>query len=236
MFNLPEYPSDEMKIIVSDVHFKLALAYQGANADNPYQEKEFLDNSLENLEISLKFDSTNADAKMVLSRLKDDHLTEILEKGIASYNKGKRDELQYIAADHYLSQAIKMDPENEQAHKYLQLTRKRNLNLLDPGLNVPLAVTDRMQNPEYTAFLIVAYNQLPENVYISAGNFVLVRQNGDQIYGKTSNMFTMPFEGTTLSNGEETSGVVAFPTTADLSYARLELRKDGEVLGYKNLP
>jgi len=236
MLNMPEYASDGLKKTVSETHFKLAQAYQEAKPDNPYQEKEYLNNALQNLETSLKFDSTNIDAQQALTQIKEAHLSEILEKGIAAYKKGKSDDLQYIASDYYLSQALKMDPENEEANKYLRLTRKKSLNLLDPGLEVPIAVTDRMQNPEYTAFLIVAYSQLPENLYISAGNFVLVKKGGEEIRGKTSNMFTLPFEGTTLSNGEETSGVVAFPTTSELSYARLELRKDGEVLGYKNLP
>jgi hypothetical protein len=236
MFNLPEYPSENLKRTVSETHFKLAQAYQEAKVDNPYQEKENLNNSLQNLETSLRYDSTNTEAQQALSQLKEAHLSEILEKGITAYKKGKSDDLQYIAADYYLSQALKLDSENEEAVKYLRLTRQKSLNLLDPGLEVPIAVTDRMQNPEYTAFLVVAYSQLPENIYISAGHFVLVKQSGEEIQGKTSNMFTLPFEGTTLSNGEEISGVIAFPTITDLSYARLELRKDGEILGYKNLP
>jgi tetratricopeptide (TPR) repeat protein len=236
VLNLPEYPSENLKKTVSEMHFLLGLAYTAAKADNPYQEKKYFNNAIQNLEIALKYDSTNTEAQEAFARLKDENFTEIYEKGVAAYNKGKSDDLQYIAADYYLSNALKLDPDHEKAAKYLSLARKRSLNLLDPGMDVPIAITDRMQNPEYTAFLIVAYNQMPENLYVSANSFVLVKKGGEEFYGKTSNMFTTPLEGTTLSNGEEISGVVAFPTTGDISLARVELRKDGEVLGYKNLP
>jgi hypothetical protein len=49
-------------------------------------------------------------------------------------------------------------------------------------------------------------------------------------------MFSTPLEAKSIGNGEETGGVVAFPLKERQEFARLEFRKDGEVLGYKNLP
>jgi hypothetical protein len=82
----------------------------------------------------------------------------------------------------------------------------------------------------------VIYNLLPENLSVSAGNLYLIKKDGKEIRGKTSGQFSTPLVDKTIANGEETAGVVAFPLPADRNFARLEFRKDGKMLGYKNLP
>ncbi|MBN2366104.1 MAG: hypothetical protein EH225_08895 [Calditrichaeota bacterium] len=233
---VPENPSTTMKRTVSNVYLKLAQAYRNARPENPYQQRKYFDQALKNIEKSLTHDSTNSAAVEALNQFREEHFQSLLEKGMASYKKAARDPLQYIAADHYLTNALKLDPENAEAKRYRTLARKKSLNLLDPGMDVPIAVTDQMKNEEYTAFLVVTYNLLPEPLYVSAGHFVLVKENGEEVYGKTSGMFSTPLEGKTIANGSETAGVVAFPSSGNNTFARLEFRKDGEVLGYKNLP
>jgi hypothetical protein len=233
---VPEDPSPELQRTLSDVYLKLADAYKNARAENPYQQRNYFDKAVENFEKSLTYDSTNSAARQAMSEFREEHFNSILEKGVSAYRKGSKDPLQYIAADHYLTNALKLDPENAEASKYRTLARRKALNLLDPGLEVPIAVTDEMENNEYVAYLVVVYNLLPDHLYVSAGNFVLVKNNGSEVYGKTSGMFTTPLEGKTIANGQETAGVVAFPISENTNYARLEFRKNGEILGYKNLP
>jgi tetratricopeptide (TPR) repeat protein len=184
--HLPSDLSDNMSKTISNIYFKLAQAYQTSKADNPYQQKKFFDHALNNLERSLAYDSTNTQASLELQIFKEAHFEEMLDKGIFAYKKGRRDALQYIAADHYLSNALKLDPENKQAQKYLRLTRKRALNVLDPGLDVPLAITDQMVNTDYLAFLVVVYNLLPDNLYVNPANFYLVKNDGGEIRGKST--------------------------------------------------
>lgn len=233
---LPPNPSPEMKVQVSEAYFKLALAYKNAKAENPFQKEQFFNKALQNLKRSLAYDSTNTEANKALEQFKLENFQKYLERGIASYRKGSRDALQYLNADIYLTNALRLDPENEKAQKYLKRARERALNLLDPGQQVPFAITDQMENSEYLAFLVVVHNQLSEGLSINAGNFYLVKENGKEIRGKSSGMFSTPFAPTSLANGEEAAGVVAFPLPETKDYARLELRKNGDLLGFKNLP
>ena len=209
---------------------------EGSAQKNPYQKKQYLNMTLDYIEKSLAFDSTNTNAQAALSDYREEHFNSLKEKGLSAYKKGATDPLQYIAADYYLTQSIKLDPENKEANRYLKLSRKKALNLLDPGMEVPIAVTDRMENEQYVAFLVVVYNLLPENLYVTAEHLYLIKKDGSAIRGKTSGMFTTALESKTLANGQEMAGVVAFPLPENKNFARLEFRKDGEVLGYKNLP
>jgi tetratricopeptide (TPR) repeat protein len=233
---VPENPTPEMKKTISETYLTLALAYKNAKAENPFQKRQFFNKALESLEQSLLYDSTNTEANNTLAQFKDENFQEMLDKGISTYRRGSRDRLQYIAADYYLTNALKLDPENEDAKRYLRLSRQKSLDLLDPGQNVPIAVTDQMENTEYMAYLVAAYNQMPDPITISASNLYLIRKNGAALQGKISEMFSTPFNTVTISNGEETGGVVAFSLPNTKDYIRLELRKDGDVLGYKNLP
>ena len=233
---VPVNPSQNMNSEIYQIYLKLAFAYKQTKAENPYQKKQYLDRSLDYIEKSLAQDSTNSEALTALAEYKEEHFMSLKEKGLTAYKKGPQDPLQYIAADYYLTQSLKLDPENPEAQKYLTLSRKKALNLLDSGMDVPIAVTDRMENDQYIAFLVVIYNLLPENLYVTAEHLYLVKKDGSAIRGKTSGMFTTALESKTLSNGQEMAGVVAFPLPQDKNFARLEFRKDGEVLGYKNLP
>jgi len=232
----PENPSPEVLKATGDVYVKLAIAYKVSKADNPFQQKKNFESALECLEKALEYDPTNADANQAMRRFKEENFNEIFEKGMAAYKKGNSDPLQYVTADHYLTNATFLDPNHAEAAKYLSLTRKRALNLLDPGLTVPIAVTDQMENTDYVAYLVVVYNLLPENLSVSAGNFYLIKKDGKEIRGKTSGQFSTALVDKTIRNGEETAGVVAFPLPADKNFARLEFRKNGKMLGYKNLP
>lgn len=231
-----DYPSPNLKKILSNTYLRLAQAYKSQKGENPYQQREYFEKALENLEKSISMDSTNIAANEALAQFKNDYFQDLLEKGIVSYRKGSRDALQYIAADHYLTNALKLDPNNKQAKRYLKLTRKRALNLLDPGLDVPIAITDKMVNEDYIAFLVVVYNLLPDNLRVNASNFFLVREDGKEIRGKTTGMFSTPLDAETITNGQEAGGVVAFSLNDNQQFARLEFRKGDKVLGYKNLP
>lgn len=233
---LPENPSPELLQATSEIHLKLAVAYKNTKGDNPFQQKKNFETALAYLEKALEFNPNNTEAIQVMRQFKEENFMDIYEKGLAAYKKGVNDPLQYIAADHYLTNATFLDPTHSEAAKYLSLARQKALNILDPGLAVPIAVTDQMQNTDYVAFLIVVYNLLPEKLSVSAGDIYLVKKDGKEIRGRISAQFSTPLVDKTIANGEETAGVVAFPLPAEKNYARLEFRKNGKVLGYKNLP
>jgi tetratricopeptide (TPR) repeat protein len=233
---LPDNPSPELLSATSDIHLKLAIAYKNTKADNPFQQKKNFETSLKFLEKSLGYDSSNVEANQIMRKFKEENFIEIFEKGMTAYNKGSKDPLQYIAADHYLTNATFLDPSHSEAAKYLNLARKKALNVLDPGFAVPIAITDQMENTDYVAYLVVVYNLLPEHLSVSAGNLYLIKKDGKEIRGKTSGQFTTPLVDKTIANGEETAGVVAFPLPADRNFTRLEFRSNGKMLGYKNLP
>lgn len=233
---VPSSPTDNLTSEISQIYLKLAFAYKQTKAENPYQKKQYLDRSLDYIERSLAQDSTNQGAQAALVEYKEEYFMSLKEKGLAAYKKGDKDPLQFIAADYYLTQSLKLDPENSEAQKYLKLSRKKALNLLDSGMDVPIAVTDRMENEQYVAFLVVVYNLLPDNLYVTAEHLYLIKKDGTAIRGKTSGMFSTALESKTLANGQEMAGVVAFPLPQTKNFTRLEFRKDGEVLGYKNLP
>jgi tetratricopeptide (TPR) repeat protein len=233
---LPDNPSPELLSATSDIHLKLAIAYKNTKADNPFQQKKNFETSLKFLEKSLGYDSSNVEANQIMRKFKEENFIEIFEKGMTAYTKGSKDPLQYIAADHYLTNATFLDPSHSEAAKYLNLARKKALNVLDPGFAVPIAITDQMENTDYVAYLVVVYNLLPEHLSVSAGNLYLIKKDGKEIRGKTSGQFTTPLVDKTIANGEETAGVVAFPLPADRNFTRLEFRSNGKMLGYKNLP
>ena len=146
---VPDNPTPEMNKTISETYLTLALAYKNVKAENPFQKRQFFNKALESLEKSLSYDSTNTEANNTLTQFKEENFQEMLDKGIAAYRRGGRDRLQYITADYYLTNALKLDPDNNNAQRYLRLSRQKSLNLLDPGQDVPNAVTDQMENTEY---------------------------------------------------------------------------------------
>ena len=233
---LPGFPSPEMNKSVSQAYLSLAFAYRDAKAENPFQKEQFFNKALENLKKAVRYDSTNAQANEAIAQLKTENFQKYLDRGISAYKKGRRDPLQYLNADIYLTNALRLDAENESAQSYLKRAREKSLNLLDPGQDVPFAITDQMENGDYLAFLIVVHNQLSQNIGVNASNFYLVSEDGKQVQGKTSGMFSTPLQPATVGNGDEIAGVVAFSLPIDKNNGRLEFRKNGDVLGYKNLP
>ncbi len=233
---VPDSLSAAMRVNLSDVYLKLALAYKGATPENPFQKKQYFDQALSNLETALEYDSTNQVAKTAMKKMKDENFQEMLDKGLTAYKKGPNDPVRYIAAEYYFSNALKLDAGSAEASRYLKLTRQKSLNLLDPGQEVPIAITDQMENETYKAFLVVAHNQSPDPIKVAAGNFFLLSDDGKTLQGKSSEMFATPLEAKTIANGAETSGVVAFPLTPGTKFTRLEFRSSGKVMGYKNLP
>ncbi len=233
---LPDTLSAKMKKTLSDVFYQLALAYKQAQPENPNQKKIFFDKTLKNLEKALSYNPNNIQAQQALKDFKKENFQEMLDKGINYYKKGKIDPLNYVAADYYLSNALKFDPESKKAEKYLRLARKKALNLLDPGQDVPFAITDQMRKGNQVAYLVVLHNLLGEDITVDASHFYLIDKDGGETVGKASDEFVSPLRQSTLKTDEEIEGVVTFSVKKGKKYVRLELRRGGEVLGYKNLP
>lgn len=233
---LPINLSDEMRHTVAEVNLKMAKAYLDARPENQIQKKEFFDKILYYLEETLAYDPANDRAGQMLSEFQKEHFQEMLTKGKSAYDKGKRDPVSYITADYYLTNAIKFDPESKEAAKYLKLARQKALNVLDPTQSLPLAVTDQVKKEGFLALMVVVQNPDMPDQNISAGDFVLLTKDGQETAGVSSELFAESISEVTLKQGGEISGVVAFPLKKNADYQRLELRGEGKVLGYKNLP
>ncbi len=233
---VPEQPSEQMRKTLSQVYYALAMAYKNTPPENPYQKKTYFDKTLSYLEKAIRFDENNNEARQALQSFQNEHFQEMLDKGIDRYNKGKVDETNYILADYYLTNANKFKPGDPQVQKYLRLARKKALNILDPGQRIPLAITDQLKKDQYLAFYVVVHNIDLPKIAFDASNFYLISDEGSEIQGEANPMFDSYLKPVTLGQEEETEGVVAFPIKPNQKYHRLELRFDGEVLGYKNLP
>ncbi|HFE64332.1 MAG TPA: hypothetical protein ENK14_07960, partial [Caldithrix sp.] len=208
---LPINLSEEMRKTVSNTHLQLALAYQKTRPENNYQKKEYFDKTLYNLEEALAFDPANSKAEQALQDFKTAHFQEMLDKGKRYYNLGKKDPLNYLNADYYLTNATKFNTENTEVIKLLKKVRSKALNVLDPTQQIPLAIADRTSKEGFLAYLIVIQNPDLENLKISAANFILLNQNGKEIKGQSSELFAQALSPATLKTGAEISGVVAFP-------------------------
>lgn len=233
---LPINLSDQMRKTVSNTHLQLALAYQKTRPENNYQKKEYFDKTLYNLEEALAFDPANSKAEKVLRQFKTAHFQEMLNKGKRYFDLGKKDPLNYLNADYYLTNATKFNPENKEALKLLKKVRSKALNVLDPTQQTPLAIADRTSKEGFLAYLVVIQNPDLEDLKISAADFVLATRGGKEIKGQSSELFAQALNPTLLKNGAEVSGVVAFPVKKSEKPTRLEFRANGKVLGYKNLP
>lgn len=233
---IPEQPSTELQNTLSQIYYELALAYKDAQPENPYQKLKYFKKTMDYLEKSLNYNPENQQAQTALENFKKAHFQEMFDKGKDYLKKAKRDPVHYIAAEYYLSNAYKLDPQNKQVQKYLTLVRKKYLNILDPGQDVPIAITDQLKKKGFLAFLVVVKNQTEADLPISAKNFYLISATGEAIPGSASDQFANPLANKTLSDYEEAEGVVAFPVKPGQKYVRLEFRKDNQVLGYKNLP
>jgi tetratricopeptide (TPR) repeat protein len=225
-----------MKQTLSDVYYDLAIAYNEAVPENNYQKKKYFEETISNLETAIGYNPENADAQRALEQFKTDHFRELLDKGIANYNKGKQDPINYLTADYYLTNARKLDPENADAKKYLRLVRQKNLNILDPGQDVPLAVTDQKRDENIQAYHIILHNQSGESIPVSPENFYLITNSGKEIQGSWSEKYQPVFPTKVLATNQEVEGVVTFDAGNARDFSRLEFRHGENVPGYKNLP
>ncbi len=233
---ISENPTPELKKILSETYRQLAMAYKNAKPENDYQRLEYFNKTLENLEKALQYDPENKLAAEDMQAFQQERFQEMYDKGMNLYKKAKREPINYIAAEYYLSRALKLKPEDENLRKTLRKVRQKYLNILDPGQKAPIAITDRLKKEGYLAFLVVVKNQTEGDLSVSAGNFYLVTDQGEAVPGKASTQFANPLKSKVLKVYEETEGVVTFPIKRGTRYVRLEFRVDGETLGYKNLP
>ncbi len=229
-------PSPELKKVLSETYRLLAMAYKQKQPENDYQRLEYFNKTLENLEKALKYDPENERAKEDLQAFQQERFQEMHNKGMNLYKKARKEAINYIAAEYYLSRALKLKPEDTELQKTLKKVRQKYLNILDPGQKVPIAITDRLKKSGFLAFLVVAKNQTSGQLSVSAKNFVLLSDKGEAITGSASEQFANPLKPVVLKVNEEAEGVVTFPVKRGVKYVRLEFRANGETLGYKNLP
>ncbi len=233
---LPDSLSLQMRKNLSTVYLKLALAYKNTVPENPYEKKTYFDQTLANLDSAIHYDQDNLQAMKSLQEFEQEKFQEMYEAGVLYYKKGRRDPLQYLAAEYYLSNALKLNSGDSETRRYLKLTRKEALNVLDPGQTVPFAITDEKKQEGMKAYRVVIHSQYPEDIQIKAEDFYLIDSAGNAHRGAASKEFATPLKQRVLKNGQEMQGVVSFSISKSERYVRLELRRNNKVLGHKNLP
>ena len=232
----PDPDDPEFRRQLSQTYFALAEAYQSVKPENPVQKEQFFKKTLFYLEKAIETDSSNSAAQQALQQFSEKNFQEMLNRGLNAYKKGPEDPLEYLAAEFYLTRALKFNPDHKEARRYLRLARKKGLDVLNMSQDMPIAISSQLKKGRLLAYYIVIRNNTNEPRRVSSRNFYLLTAEGDEVQGSTSQEFAEPFQETTLQPGEETGGVVTFQIQPRKKYVRVEYWHENAVLGYKNLP
>lgn len=234
---LPDTVSENTQQLLSEVYLSLGKAYIETPPENIIQKREYYDNAAKYLQKALHYNPQNAQAQAAWEQFIEKNFSEMYNKGMDYFKRGKTNKSDLLIAEYYLTRALELKPDHLETYKALMTSRKKTLNLLDPDQELPFAVTDRITHDNNLSFLIVIHNNTDTPYHISADNFYLMTQNGSDIQGSTSKDFTNALQSKTLKTDEELEGVVTFNIKGVKGkITRIEYRIDGDVKGYKNLP
>ena len=233
---LPEPLSDSLKEEISIVLLKLAVAFRETPAENEFQKQEFTDKAIHYLNEALKYDSTNTAVFKNLKGIKDEEVENTIKKGERYLEVGKKESENYFAAENYFTDALKLDPGNQEAAKYLRLTRNKTLTIYNYKQFTPIKIMKQSWIGELLVFEIKILNNTNRVMDLKGDGFYLSAADGSKLSGFFSEKFSMPYITKKLPSGNELSGVVSFEAKKDGRYVRLGYQGGDKFEGYKNLP
>jgi tetratricopeptide (TPR) repeat protein len=233
---LPESPADSTKEIISNTLLNLATAFKEAPAENEYQKKELTDKAVHYLRESIKYDSSNTSAFDELESIKNEEIDNIIKKGEAYFKAGANKSENYFIAEDYFLDALELYPGNENASKFLKLTRNKILTIYNYEQFTPLKILKRSWIGELLVFEIKILNNTNRPMDLKGDGFYLIASDGSKLGGFFSEKFSMPYITKKLASGKEESGVVSFEASSNKRYIKLEYDGGEKFEGSKHLP
>ncbi len=229
-------PSDSMNRALSEAYLMLAGAYDYERAENFIQKRKFFEAALENYRKAIALDSANTKARKAAREFQEKYFAKYFQKGLELFKAAKKDKANYFSAEYYFEKAYRMAPEHEEANDYLKRTRKAALPLLNLHQAFPFAISDKLEKPNWLAFYIFLQNNTLKKDTVSAANFYLITEAGDEIQGQSSSQFSKPFQTQPLESGAEAKGVVTFAIKAGQKPVKIVYREGNKVQSFKYLP
>ena len=175
--------SDHFRKEYSKLLYELAMAYHHATPKNDIQKEKYFTLTLDYLQKALQYDSTNTGADSKLNEIRIANFQKYFEKGKDFYAQAKRDKRNpslYLSAEAYLLQAIRLNPQSEEAQKLLKKVRQKTLAILDISNELPLAlaVTGQKRVNGHLALSIIVFNNTVDPYPISPERFTLIDKQG----------------------------------------------------------
>ncbi|MCD6375655.1 MAG: hypothetical protein J7L94_09020 [Caldisericaceae bacterium] len=237
---LPDTLSDHFKKEFSKLLYELALAYHNAVPKNDIQKEKYFTLTLDYLKKALEFDSTNVQADSKLNEIKIANYQRYFDRGKDFYLQAKRDKRNpslYLSAEAYLLQAIRLNPESEEAQKLLKKVRQKTMAILDISDELPLAlaITGQKWMSGNLALSVTVFNNTVDPYTIDPQRFTLY----DRV-GKTYKIAAEPtaefskglVEPTVIDAKKDGNFVLAFQVPRGLALDKLIYEtEDGYTIG-----
>lgn len=226
---IPAEPTVDFQTNYSNLLLELANAYQNTKPENDVQKEDFLNKTIASLETALGYNPDNAEADELLTQIKSDNFTAILEKGKRLFSEATKEDNKdlYFTAEYYFKKANNFDPENKDALKYLSKTRKQTLDVPDFDQDLALAIADYQYSKGSYIFDVYIQNNTPDPINISHSNFVFMDKEGNTypLDKETMSKFkTKILPEKSLTDRKTLSGIIAY---------KMKKKVNIDYIGYK---
>jgi ribosomal protein S16 len=239
---IPDNLSEEFKAQYSEMLFRLADAYYHTKPANEIQKEQYFTKTLDNLEAALNYDPQNTPADSLLASIKQENFQRMFDRGVEFYEQAKKErtnEELYLTAERYLNRAVFFNPDNDEAKKYLELTRKNTLRILDTDQDFPLAVAGIQQSGDFLVFDITGLNNTGAELEFNP-NHMYVTDEAQNRYEIDSEQTAKDESGltepATLQARDRIDGILAFRIDKSVDPVYLSYEPDQMVMSKKYLP
>lgn len=239
---IPDDISPEFESAYSAMLFKLAEAYSHTKPANEIQKEQYFTKTLDNLEAALNYNPENQAADSLLSSIKLENFQRMFDRGVQFYEQAKKErtnEELYLTAERYLKRAVFFNPENEDARKYLNLTRQKTLRILDTDQEFPLAVAGMKRSGNYLLFDITGLNNSGSEMEFDPAKMYVVDKSENRYQfdpEQTSKFDSGLTEKATLQARDLVEGILAFPIDKSAEPYLLSYELTDQVTSKKYLP
>ena len=239
---LPDSTSNEFNTKYSELLTLLAEAYGNTKADNDLEQDKFNKNSIEIVNMAIKYDSTNALANELHERLKEKNFNNLLNKANTLYAKAKKidDADLYFAAQAYLNDAAQYDPDNSDVKNLRRQIRRSTLGILNYSDGVSLAVTDRMYDKGKLVMLLSVKNYKAKPITVTPDMIKLVDFKGnsypvDKEEMKVRKIFGQKILETQKLDADNPyiNGIIAFDLDKSTAISYIVLNENGNIISRK---
>lgn len=191
---IPETVSPEFKTKYSEMLYKIADAYMNSDPANEIQAEEFQSKAVDYLKTACVEDENNQAAWDLLDKIKKENFQSMFDKGKTYFSQAKstKNSALYLIAELYLAKATDYDPDNQEAAKLLQDTRKKTINMIntDPSYGeIALAIADSKFLEGIFIVDVDVANNLRQPAKLIIENFVLADKDGN-IYNTDQSVLT----------------------------------------------